>query len=182
MKPQKHFAEFLQKPSRIFSSSRCPLFCGERSTHGNLLSFNPKSLHIASEWIQNSVLFFRNSPKSRHLVPATAVNGLRSPAFAPTLAAEKGLFPPHLHCFLLKQVCLRGIKSMQVLFWGLSFSGFNCDLVSPCKAQERALDPQAAAGNAWSAGVSESGLRLETFRLCWGPRNNGIHARRVDTG
>lgn len=40
---------------------------------------------------------------------------------------------------------------MQVLFFlGLSlrFSGFNCDLVSPCKAQERALDPQAVARNA----------------------------------
>lgn len=118
MKSQKHFAEFLQKPSRIFSSSRCPLFSGERSTSGNLFSFNPKSLHIAGEWIQSSVLFFRNYPESRHLVPATAVKGFPSPAFAPTLAAEEGLFPPHLHCFLLRQVCLGGgIKSMQVLFF-----------------------------------------------------------------
>ncbi len=36
---------------------------------------------------------------------------------------------------------------MQVLFGGLGlrFSGFSCDLVYPCTAQEPALDPQAAA-------------------------------------
>lgn len=182
---EKHFAEFLQKPCRIFSSSKCPLFSGTRSTSDHLPSFNPKSLHIAGEWIQSSVLFFRNYPESRHLVPATATEGFTSPAIAPTLAAEEGLFPPRLHCFLLRQVCLGGgIKSMQVLFLGLSlrFSGFNCDLVSPCRAQERVLDPQAAARNAWSAGASESGLHPVMFRLCWGLRNNGILVRRVDTG
>lgn len=184
---EKHFAEFLQKPCRIFSS-KCPLFSGTRSTSENLPSFNPKSLHIAGEWIQSSVLFFRNYPESRHLVPATAIEGFQSPAIGPTVAAEEGLSPPppppRLHCFLLRQVCLGGIKSMQVLFWGLSlrFSGFSCDLVCPCRAQERALDPQAAARNAWSAGASESGLHPETFRLCWGLRNNGVLARRVDTG
>lgn len=81
----------------------------------------------------------------------TATEGFPSPAIAPTLAAEEGLFPPRLHCFLLRQVCLgRGDKEHAGAFWGLSlrFSGFNCDLVSPCRAQERALDPQAAARNA----------------------------------
>lgn len=89
---------------------------------------------------------------SRPLVPATPVKGFPSPDNAPTLARKRGPFSPCLHCFLLRQVCLRGKKSMQVLFLGLGlglrFSGFSCDLVSPCTAQEPALDPQAAARNA----------------------------------
>ncbi len=185
MKSQKHFTEFLQKPSRIFSSSsRCPSFSGKKST--SALFFNPKSLvsYWQQVWMnpkQCSVL----QELSRPFVPATPIKGFPSPANAPTLARKRGpFFPPCLHCFLLRLVRPRGIKSMQVLFWGLGlrFSGFSCDLVSPCTAQEPALDPQAAARNAWSAGASESGLHLETSHLCWGLRNNGILARRADTG
>lgn len=86
----------------------------------------------------------------RPLVPATPIKGFPSPANAPTLARKRGpLFPPS--ALLSPETGLsEGDKEHAGPFLGFRFAvqSFSCDLVSPCKAQEPALDPQAVARNA----------------------------------